>query len=254
MSSPNHRKKRPDRLPNRNEKFSKLLRKRPRRDMAPFRVCYFRNFNLKDSGSMSPRSCLTLAPKLAPESVFAKMLRSKSEGLRRSLLTTSAPTAQERRSITKKILCHKLKRRFQNGHRRRLIRENVVERIRVFRSWSVKRSNSKLAEKGPNTPKKWTQSRGNFREALKAARKRIAPMKKAKFLKLGPNVPELVLDPEYKLQIEGEEEAKGPGEDEEFVLSFTKDVAGEDLRGRPLLAMMRKASQVRSKWTGFASK
>lgn len=255
MSSPTFRRKRLDRLCLRNEKFSKLLRKRPRREMPPFRACYFRSFRLKDSLSPPRQMAPASAMHASSDSLLSEILRSKSEGLRRSLLPTSSATALERRSITKKILCHKLKRRLQYKHRRRLIREDLEKRIRAYRSWSARRpQRGRVEDVLKKCEKKSCLGRIGAEPAVKKTLKVSPPKIQKQFLKLGSGIPDLELDPDFKLDIESETEASRVPEDEEFALSFTKKVTGDDLSGRPLLAMLRKGSRVRSKCFGFACK
>ena len=139
MSSLNNRKARRSRHCLRNEKFSRFLRKKPRRDMSPYRISYLRQFNLKECNSSGLKVYHDYNAKTNLEILFNNKLRSKSEGMRSSLLPVSNLTGWGHRFYMKKVLCHKLKKKIQNQNKRDRIKQDVMKKVQLFKSFSEKK-------------------------------------------------------------------------------------------------------------------
>ena len=242
MSSYSEKKTRRDRLCLQNEKFSRLLRKKPRRDMLPFRACYLRRIKIKESRRntfQSPQNEISIKMKMDP--LLIDNMRSKSEGRRKSLIPYMVPSLKDNKYITKKILCHKLKK--QHQHQRQMIKKDLAKRVELLRTLSEQKFRSKVTKK--NLLQKALKTLDYQSKNKKFIRPKCPVIsKKFSYLKLDSNIPDLDLDKtnENELLIEGED-IRELTENKCFVLSFPKKASNYDLSKRSILANIKKWSK-----------
>jgi hypothetical protein len=217
MSSNTYKKPKKSRLCPRNEKFSRLLRKKPRRENFFYKDSYLRRFNLE---TLSPKTKLyqDLNKKSYYDPLLSAKLRSKSEGMKQ-ILPSNLP-GWGNKYFMKKILCHKLKRKFQNQNKRDRIKQDLKKKIYLFKSLSEKRDSVDSSAK----------------LGLKSDFKRLVRTPKIPFLKLDEGVPELSLRNVNDLDIE----EKGIFKEESNVLSFPKKIKKMDLSKRSILNFLKK--------------
>ena len=238
MSSQPNNKIRRDRLCVRNEKFSRLLRKKPRREMSPYRACYLRSIKVKESrrnAFQSPQQGFSM--KIKFESLFSEKKRSQSEGKKHPLLTYSLPSSRDSKFITKKILCHKLKKQYQ--HKCQKIKQDIAKRIELLKSISTQNKNDIK-----NITRKANR---NFLKTFKSdlIKKRVkcrSISKKLPYLSLNENIPKLELEKIMENDLEIEDNGI-MDRNQIFVLSFPKKTVNHDLSKRPMLAMLKKMNK-----------
>lgn len=196
----------------RNEKFSRFLRKKPRREMSPYRACYLRRINVKDG-------------KFSPGRGPAPLLHPDGCGLIPCSLSSDS------RFVIKKIRCHKLKRKLINQH----------SSPRLAAHFSALKSKA-LSDQKPQAPlRRISKSPSSLPLVSKTLAKPLSKKganktPRVSFLRLDARVPELDLDSPDDLELEAPSGRVGGAP---CVVSLGFETTSLDLSRRPIWREMK---------------
>ena len=147
----------------------------------------------------------------------------------------SISSSRDNKFITKKILCHKLKKQYQ--HKCQKLKQDIAKRIELLKLISKEKNSNTVSQKDTKDLEKTFKNK-----FIQNKVKCRSVSKKLPYLSINEYIPKLDLEEINENELEIEDNRKIEN-NKLYVLSFPKKTVNYDLSKRPMLTLLKKMNQ-----------